>query len=124
MAPDAVAAHRAILEDVPGAGLLAVTSPDRLYEGWRAEGAGSHAARLLGALSPDAKLVSVVDGHPATLGWLGSVRGHRIRPLGVTAFGQSGSRSEEHTSELQSLMRISYAVFCLKKKKVEKEHRN
>src|SRR3546814_9207608 len=32
---------------------------------------------------------------------------------------QSGSRSEEHTSELQSLMRISYAVFCLKKKKKE-----
>src|SRR3546814_2041099 len=31
-------------------------------------------------------------------------------------------RSEEHTSELQSLMRISYAVFCLKKKKIE--HRN
>src|SRR3546814_7941873 len=30
---------------------------------------------------------------------------------------QSGGRSEEHTSELQSLMRISYAVFCLKKKK-------
>src|SRR3546814_2708339 len=31
--------------------------------------------------------------------------------------GQAGVRSEEHTSELQSLMRISYAVFCLKKKK-------
>src|SRR3546814_10066265 len=31
-----------------------------------------------------------------------------------------GCRSEEHTSELQSLMRISYAVFCLKKKKIEK----
>src|SRR3546814_8086603 len=31
-----------------------------------------------------------------------------------------GSRSEEHTSELQSLMRISYAVFCLKKKKIHK----
>src|SRR3546814_4451215 len=31
--------------------------------------------------------------------------------------GQMGMRSEEHTSELQSLMRISYAVFCLKKKK-------
>src|SRR3546814_6405634 len=30
----------------------------------------------------------------------------------------AGSRSEEHTSELQSLMRISYAVFCLKKKKI------
>src|SRR3546814_1324659 len=31
-------------------------------------------------------------------------------------------RSEEHTSELQSLMRISYAVFCLKKKKITQEH--
>src|SRR3546814_2330463 len=33
-------------------------------------------------------------------------------------------RSEEHTSELQSLMRISYAVFCLKKKKTKNEHKN
>src|SRR3546814_5771346 len=32
-----------------------------------------------------------------------------------------GARSEEHTSELQSLMRISYAVFCLKKKKINNE---
>src|SRR3546814_3712627 len=40
----------------------------------------------------------------------------------VTADGgrrtEKGRRSEEHTSELQSLMRISYAVFCLKKKKI------
>src|SRR3546814_6817681 len=34
------------------------------------------------------------------------------------------TRSEEHTSELQSLMRISYAVFCLKKKKTKKTHNN
>src|SRR3546814_2316102 len=34
-----------------------------------------------------------------------------------------GSRSEEHTSELQSLMRISYAVFCLKKKTTKLQHR-
>src|SRR3546814_9244014 len=33
-------------------------------------------------------------------------------------------RSEEHTSELQSLMRISYAVFCLKKKSNQKRHNN
>src|SRR3546814_4684715 len=38
-------------------------------------------------------------------------------PAGCDAFGTPGGlRSEEHTSELQSLMRISYAVFCLKKK--------
>src|SRR3546814_1356636 len=36
---------------------------------------------------------------------------------GIARHGFSGDRSEEHTSELQSLMRISYAVFCLKKKK-------
>src|SRR3546814_9532579 len=36
--------------------------------------------------------------------------------LGVSVLGVSKDRSEEHTSELQSLMRISYAVFCLKKK--------
>src|SRR3546814_9112957 len=34
------------------------------------------------------------------------------------------ARSEEHTSELQSLMRISYAVFCLKKKKKKKRRKN
>src|SRR3546814_2160149 len=36
--------------------------------------------------------------------------------------GRYRERSEEHTSELQSLMRISYAVFCLKKKKKKKKH--
>src|SRR3546814_7028862 len=41
---------------------------------------------------------------------------------GLEGFGQAG-RSEEHTSELQSLMRISYAVFCLKKKNNIKENR-
>src|SRR3546814_9128581 len=38
--------------------------------------------------------------------------------------GLGAIRSEEHTSELQSLMRISYAVFCLKKKKKEQEKNN
>src|SRR3546814_4418845 len=41
----------------------------------------------------------------------------RERARHAAASGQPHIRSEEHTSELQSLMRISYAVFCLKKKK-------
>src|SRR3546814_7866273 len=41
----------------------------------------------------------------------------RLGGIGDIAVGQEHDRSEEHTSELQSLMRISYAVFCLKKKK-------
>src|SRR3546814_2579627 len=48
--------------------------------------------------------------------WLTAVDGHVI-DTGDDILGRGAGRSEEHTSELQSLMRISYAVFCLKKKK-------
>src|SRR3546814_9701851 len=50
-------------------------------------------------------------------------RGPRIRARhrATGRAAQAGGRSEEHTSELQSLMRISYAVFCLKKKKRDKD---
>src|SRR3546814_5952021 len=57
------------------------------------------------------------------------VLGRACRPGGQQAGGagtsRAGQRSEEHTSELQSLMRISYAVFCLKKKKkkIPRKHR-
>src|SRR3546814_13558152 len=44
--------------------------------------------------------------------------------LMLGALDLAHSRSEEHTSELQSLMRISYAVFCLKKKKINKSTAN
>src|SRR3546814_3490843 len=51
--------------------------------------------------------------------YLGATAGHRLISLTLVAAGSlvpEPARSEEHTSELQSLMRISYAVFCLKKK--------
>src|SRR3546814_10692022 len=55
---------------------------------------------------------------------MGVGRGRRRRAAGQRAGGNrgGGTRSEEHTSELQSLMRISYAVFCLKKKKKIQNH--
>src|SRR3546814_9682946 len=43
-----------------------------------------------------------------------------LRYTGATVHTVDSGRSEEHTSELQSLMRISYAVFCLKKKNQQK----
>src|SRR3546814_9472054 len=46
---------------------------------------------------------------------------HRFSEVEVPLDKPIGQRSEEHTSELQSLMRISYAVFCLKKKKTNKQ---
>src|SRR3546814_6368132 len=50
---------------------------------------------------------------------------HETQNVGkvVARIGEQG-RSEEHTSELQSLMRISYAVFCLKKKRTSQKTRN
>src|SRR3546814_4110228 len=50
-------------------------------------------------------------------GWVFAPHG-----FGVSARRRNGARSEEHTSELQSLMRISYAVLCLIKKKTTKYH--
>jgi pyruvate dehydrogenase E1 component len=94
VAEEAIAAHAAVLEDIPGAGLLAVTSADRLHADWlAARQAGrrmSSIERLLAPLAPGAGLVTILDGHPATLSWLGAVAGQRIEPLGVDHFGQSG----------------------------------
>lgn len=100
VAPEALAAWEQVVEDSPGAGLLAVTSADRLNAGWHAAersrqagdglGAASHVETLLREIAPDAALVTVTDGHPAALSWLGGVLGHRVKPLGVEHFGQSG----------------------------------
>src|SRR3546814_5184564 len=72
------------------------------------------------------RLLPAIAGAFAAMGdafaALGSDEAEVLTINTVTSFGGSwlsariGSRSEEHTSELQSLMRISYAVFCLKKK--------
>src|SRR3546814_9956132 len=53
------------------------------------------------------KIASVISGEDVHADWSSS----------LNPFDLYGTRSEEHTSELQSLMRISYAVFCLKKKR-------
>ena len=98
IAPEAMQAFEQIREDVPGAGLLAVPSPDRLHLDWsaamKARGQGqrqvSHIETLLSPLRPGGSLVTVIDGPPATLSWLGGVRGSRVSALGLDHFGQSG----------------------------------
>ena len=67
-----------------------MTSYDRLSNEWKAHGDASYVAQLLGGVPRAAKMVSVIDGHPAALSWLGAVHGHAVTPLGVTAFGQTG----------------------------------
>jgi pyruvate dehydrogenase E1 component len=101
--PEALAAWAELKDDLPGLGLLNVTSPDLLHRGWSASRAArwrdgraepSHAARLLGALSPTAGLVTVIDGSPSALSWLGGVLGQRVSPLGTDRFGQTGDLAD------------------------------
>jgi pyruvate dehydrogenase E1 component len=101
VAGEAEKAFAILREDVPEAGLLAITSPDRLYAGWReaqrnrrlGHKAGSHIEDILAPLTPGAAIVSVLDGHPAAHAWLGAVRGQRVMALGPDRFGQSGDVS-------------------------------
>jgi len=103
VAPEAIRATGFMAEDRRDIGLLAVTSADRLNAGWTAasrarerglSSARSHVERLLDGVPTDCALVTVVDGHPLTLAWLGSVAGHRTRSLGVEHFGQTGTIAE------------------------------
>lgn len=106
VAAEAEKAFAIVREEVPGAGLLAVTSPNRLYAGWRAaqkqrrEGmkAQSHIEEILKPLAPGAALVSVLDGHPAAHSWMGAVRGQRMMSLGPDRFGQSGTVAELYSA--------------------------
>ncbi|MFL6795637.1 MAG: transketolase, partial [Sphingomicrobium sp.] len=100
--PEALAAWDELRGDIPGLGLLAVTSPDLLHRGWTAaqatrwngERKPSHAEQLLSKLAPGAGLVTLADAAPASLSWLGGVLGHRVAPLGVDKFGQTGSLAD------------------------------
>ncbi|MBV8927480.1 MAG: transketolase [Bradyrhizobium sp.] len=101
VAPEAIEATGFIGESRRDVGLLAITSVDRLHSGWTAarqlrrdrRGVAhlSHIEKLLAPLPRDCGIVTVIDGHPAALGWLGSVRGHRVEALGVEHFGQTGT---------------------------------
>ncbi len=100
IAPEAIKAAGIIAEGRRDIGVLAVTSADRLNAGWtaaqRARSRGNNAAQshietLMAGLPPHCKIITTIDGHPATLGWLGSVTGHQTVPLGVEHFGQTGT---------------------------------
>jgi pyruvate dehydrogenase E1 component len=99
VASEAVAAAGRAAEGRRDVGVLAVTSADRLNAGWQAAQrartrgarAVSHVERLLAPLPRHCAIVTVIDGHPATLSWLGAVHGHRTAGLGVEHFGQTGT---------------------------------
>ena len=100
VAPEAIKAAGMIGEGRRDIGVLAVTSADRLNAGWTAAqrarlrgtaSAQSHIESLMAEIPPHCRIITIIDGHPATLAWLGSVAGHQTIPLGVEHFGQTGT---------------------------------
>ncbi|UOA33303.1 Pyruvate dehydrogenase E1 component [Sulfitobacter sp. DSM 110093] len=103
IAPEAIRAAGLLSEARRDIGVLAVTSADQLNAGWTAaqrarargqQGVTSTIECLLQELPPHCRLVTVIDGHPGTLSWLGAVQGHQTIPLGVDHFGQTGTIGE------------------------------
>lgn len=100
VAQEAIKAAGIIAQSRRDVGVLAVTSADRLNAGWAAaqrarandiEGAKSHIETLLSNLQRNCVIITVIDGHPATLSWLGGVFGHQTVSHGVEHFGQTGT---------------------------------
>jgi pyruvate dehydrogenase E1 component len=134
IAPEALAAWEALKDDVPGLGLLAVTSPDLLHRGWTASqrrrwapprdgegdrpkgggGGPSHVEALLAPLAPTAGLVTLIDAAPASLSWLGGVLGHKVSPLGLERFGQTGSLADlyrEYRLDVDAVVEAAAELF-------------
>src|SRR3546814_1314262 len=108
-------------EEHRGADLVAIIEAERpalpnlrtvlLMKDWETHLRTAPADQLDVQVSPDDDAMILY-----TSGTTGVPKGVVLRHRGIVNNALLGSRSEEHTSELQSLMRISYAVFCLKKK--------
>lgn len=99
IAPEALDAFEQLKDDFEGIGLLAITSPDLLHRDWQNSGRSrftkgqkqiSHIETLFENLAADCKIISIIDGSPNTLSWLGAVCGMKQRALGVEQFGQVG----------------------------------
>jgi pyruvate dehydrogenase E1 component len=124
--PEAIEAHRKISEDRPDTGLMVVTSASRLHHDWLERQRGdsnlgsvqdAHIVTLLDELPRKAKLITVLDGHPATLSWLGSVIPLSIIPLGCDRFGQSGDIPDlyrEYGLDAPAIIAAAGRLFCRK----------
>ena len=101
VASEAVEATGLLGEKFKDVGVLGITSSDNLFQDWKNKyssneknNKNSHIEDLLKIIPRDTKIVTVIDGHPMTLSWIGSVFGHKIIPLGVDKFGQTGSLNQ------------------------------
>ena len=122
VAPEAIKAAGIAGEAHRDIGVLAVTSADRLNAGWSAAqrmrlrgntSACSYIETLLSDLPAHAKIITVIDGHPATLSWIGSVLGHQTIPLELNILVRQ-EQYETFTAILALMLNPSYKkLICL-----------
>jgi pyruvate dehydrogenase E1 component len=104
VAPQVIQSCDELNRESPGStAVLAITSADRLHRGWMEaqrmrhsglEKCSAQVEKLLGAIESNVRIVTVTDGHPSILTWLGAVAGHRVYGLGVDRYGESGTLTE------------------------------
>src|SRR3546814_10703141 len=120
---------RSVLDAVRAARAIPGAAAGGQFAVW-GESQGGHAALWTAiaakSYAPELRLVGTAAAAPPTdlADNMRKASEPNVRALlmGFTMYSWSQRRSEEHTSELQSLMRISYAVFCLKKKNKRQRH--
>ena len=86
-----------ITEEEIDIGILIATSPDKLYSDWinsKNNNTSSHIEKILELYTRNTALITIIDAHSSSLAWIGSVLGHRVYPMGLSKFGQSGELDE------------------------------
>jgi pyruvate dehydrogenase E1 component len=114
MVPQAVQASKDLVGDGVFASVVNCVSPDLVHRAWSASVRGDTSA-----LQPlqesigfgSARVVTVIDGHPSALSWIGSMLGVKAWPLGVTRFGESGNREQMYAAAAIDAESISDACF-------------
>ena len=120
MVPEAIEASRLLLEEGVFANVINVTGPGPLYSSFddsvRSTMKGGSSDFLTDVVPPDERgvpLVTVADGHPLSLAWLGSALVSPTYPLGVTRYGQSGTPPElyqEYEIDASSIMSACFGA--------------
>lgn len=121
MIPEAVEASDELLREGIFANIINITGPGPLYRRYQDSvrsaigGNSAHPfmAEIIPAIERSSPIVTVADGHPHSLAWLGGALGTKTIPLGVSEFGQSGSRAElyqEYGIDVDSIVAASFTA--------------
>ncbi len=81
-------------------GVFIATSPDKLHRDWikstKTKNYTSHLELKLVNVNRETPVITIIDGHSSALSWIGSVKGQKVIPMGVSNFGQSGDLKEAY----------------------------